>query len=178
MPLHTSPAEPVAFLCAVLAPADLQAPTVEELVEHFGPVRERSGLYPFAFTDYYEREMGGNLVKEIVSLGDPINPSLLAERKLRTIALEHSLSINGKGDFRRRVNVDPGLLSLGSLVLATTKSSGHRIAIAPSLYAEVTLLRQQGSYQPFPWTYEDYQVEPVKSFLECVRQRLRENRLS
>ena len=66
---------------------------------------------------------------------------------------------------QRRANIDPGLLSIESLVLATSKYSGHRICIAPQLYAELTLLYQKGRYQPFAWTYLDYQSETLQDFL-------------
>ena len=60
------------------------------------------------------------------------------------------------GELRRTVNIDPGLLSEESLVLATTKASGHRVAIATGLWAEVTLRFERGEYRPLPWTYPDY----------------------
>ncbi|HIL10568.1 MAG TPA: DUF4416 family protein, partial [Candidatus Latescibacteria bacterium] len=47
--------------------------------------------------------------------------------------------------------------------------SGHRICIAPQLYAELTLLYQKGCYQPLPWTYLDYQSETLQHFLLEIR---------
>ena len=74
----------------------------------------------------------------------------------------------------RRANIDPGLLSIESLVLATTKYAGHRVCIAPQLYAEVTLLYQRGRYRPLEWTYPDYQGDAVQRFLLDVRPWLLE----
>ena len=58
---------------------------------------------------------------------------------------------------------------LRALILATTKYAGHRICIAPQLYAEVTLLYQRRRYRPLEWTYPDYQGDAVQRFLLDVR---------
>ena len=65
-----------------------------------------------------------------------------------------------------------GLVSVESLVLATTKHAGHRIAIGSGIYAEVTLLFERGRYAPLPWTYADYRTEEVQSFLLAIRGEL------
>ncbi|MBT6631284.1 MAG: DUF4416 family protein, partial [Gemmatimonadetes bacterium] len=46
------------------------------------------------------------------------------------------------------------------------------IAIAPSLFAEVTLLFEKGEYRPLPWSYRDVQSAPVQTLLLRLRQRL------
>ncbi|HCL26983.1 MAG TPA: DUF4416 domain-containing protein [Candidatus Latescibacteria bacterium] len=169
MPLDLNDDRTVAFLCAVMAPgaaATLQA--IDELAAEFGDVRLCSPVYDFDMTSYYEAEMGPDLCKALVWLGPLVAPAELAQRKGSTITFERSRANVG----RRTVNVDPGLLSANSLVLATTKSSGHRICIAPSLWAEVTLLFEKGAYRPQPWTYRDYQREDVGAFLLSVRGAL------
>jgi hypothetical protein len=70
---------------------------------------------------------------------------------------------------RRRANIDPGLVTIESLVLASTKYSGHRICIGPGLYAETTLLFQKGQYRPLEWTYQDYRTEAAQAFLLAIR---------
>ena len=56
------------------------------------------------------------------------------------------------------------------VVLATTKYSGHRICIAPGLYAETTLLfTKQGECAPLQWTYPDYRRADVQDFLLSTR---------
>ena len=109
--------------------------------------------------------MGARLSKQLVCFAERIDPAELAAVKAQTMALERAMS---RGQCRR-ANIDPGLLSIENLVLATTKCAGHRICIAPQLYAEVTLLYQRGRYRPLEWTYPDYQGDAVQGFLLEVR---------
>lgn len=143
--------------------------TIAALTEEFGELRAQSQVYDFDMTSYYEEEMGSGLCKALAWFGPLVEPAELATRKHATIAFERARSVDGQ---RRRVNIDPGLLSVNSLVLATTKASGHRICIAPGLWAEVTLRYEKGAYRRQPWTYLDYQREDVGEFLLGVRRRL------
>lgn len=178
MPLDLKPGEPAAFLCAVMARgAEAVDEAVAALASRFGGVRGRSPTWAFDMSGYYEAEMGPGLAKGLVWLGDPIDPEKLAGRKRQSLAFERERAVEGAGgDLRRAVNVDPGLLSEESLVLATTKASGHRVAIGAGLWAEVTLRFERGEYRPLPWTYPDYQQPEVGEFLLGVRRRLRERR--
>ena len=179
MPLDLRPGEPAAFLCAVMAGgAEAVDEAVAELAARFGAVHARSPTWAFDMSGYYEAEMDPGLAKGLVWLGDPIDPERLAGRKRQSLALERERAVEGGGDLRRTVNVDPGLLSEESLVLATTKASGHRVAIGTGLWAEVTLRFERGEYRPLPWTYPDYRQPEVGAFLLGVRRRLRELRRS
>ena len=167
MPLDLCPDEPVAFLCAVTGPGpEATLGALEELATKFGDVRARGPLYDFDMTDYYAAEMGPGLSKTLAWFGPLLAPAQLAARKQATISFERARADDG----RRTVNVDPGLLSANSLVLAPTKASGHRICIAPGLWAEVTLRFEKGAYRPQPWTSLDYQREDVGGFLLEVRR--------
>ena len=178
MPLDLTPGEPAAFLCAVMARgAEAVDEAVAALAARFGAVQARSPVWAFDMSGYYEAEMGPGLAKGLVWLGDPIDPERLAGRKRQSLAFEREGAVEGAGgDLRRTVNVDPGLLSEESLVLATTKASGHRVAIGAGLWAEVTLRFERGEYRPLPWTYPDYRQPEVGEFLLEVRRRLRELR--
>ncbi|MYB72171.1 MAG: DUF4416 family protein [Gemmatimonadetes bacterium] len=166
MPIDLQPSTPAALVCAVLADsAETLAAAKERLAECFGPLRAASAIYDFDFTSYYEAEMGAGLCKQLVCFTERIDPAELAACKAQTMVLERAMRQGGC----RRANIDPGLLSIESLVLATTKYAGHRICIAPQLYAEVTLLYQRGGYRPLEWTYPDYQGDAVQRFLLDVR---------
>ena len=54
------------------------------------------------------------------------------------------------------MNLDPGCLSAGKVVLATTKNQQHRIYLGSGIYAEVALRYRDGRWQPWEWTYPDY----------------------
>ena len=170
MPIDLQPSTPVALVCAVLADsAETLADAKERLAECFGPLRAASATYDFDFTSYYEAEMGAGLCKQLVCFAERIDPAELTAAKMQTIALEKAMSRAASDGLHRRANIDPGLLSIESLILATTKYSGHRICIAPQLYAEVTLLYQRGRYRPLEWTYPDYRRDAVQCFLLAAR---------
>jgi len=159
------------------------------LAGEFGPVAERSATIPFDFTDYYESEMGPGLVRSWLGFAQPFPADRLADAKLTTVRLEQQLSAAGNpgtvpdcGARRRgvspgfrRVNLDPGLLSLHNLVLASTKDFAHRVYLRSGIHAEVTLIFRDGRYEPLPWTYPDYKTEACQEFLLRCRERLKLN---
>lgn len=122
------------------------------LEEAFGPVDYQSELLPFDHTDYYTPEFGPGLVRVILAFERLVGPGNLAAIKRQTNALEAEWLVEG----RRRVNIDPGYVSLSKLVLATTKNHAHRIYLADGIYGEVTLHYRDGAFRGFPWTYPDY----------------------
>jgi hypothetical protein len=170
MPIDLQPPTLVALICAITVDSDaICTRTKEALAVRFGPIRAHSAAYPFDFTSYYAEEMGAPLDKQLICFAKRIDPCQLPHIKLQTMELERELGKENAGRIHRRANIDPGLLSIESLVLATSKHSGHRICIAPSLYAETTLLYQKNRYRPQPWTYVDYQSDLVQDFLLEMR---------
>ena len=177
MPLALEPERPVLALCAVMARPRLLDGVAAELQNEIGPVGCRGPVYRFDYTSYYEEEMGGELCKQVLAFADLVPPHRLAELKGRTMEIERRLAHEDDGGgLRRRANIDPGLLSEGSLVLATAKYGRHRIAVAPGLYAEITLLFERGRYRPQPWTYADYRSGEMQAFLLGLRRGLLERR--
>ena len=173
MPIDLLPVEPVILLCAVTADSES---TLEQARKNLslclGPIDRQTPVYPFTYTQYYASEMGAGLIKQVLSFAGRRDPAELSDVKSRTIKLEKEMGRYEVGLFRRRANLDPGVVSIESLVLATTKYSGHRICIAPALYAEVTLLFRKGCYRPLEWTYPDYRSEEVQRFLLAIRAEL------
>jgi hypothetical protein len=144
---------------------DLKEEALGSAEEVFGPVLLRQPPFPFDHTDYYAPEMGAPLYKQLVVFERLLPPADLAETKLITNHLEAGFT---RGN-RRRVNLDPGLLELGRVVLASTKDCAHRIYLGKGIFGEVTLLYQKGSYQPLPWTYSDWRSPENLSFLNSAR---------
>jgi hypothetical protein len=139
------------------------------LAEGFGAMTVKSPEIPFTFTDYYEKEMGPNLVRQWVGFQGLVESEQLADFKTTTRSLEKRfLGPNGK----RRVNLDPGLLSLHNFVLASTKGFAHRIYLRGGIYADLALIFQSGKFQPLAWTYPDYQTPVCQEFLMRCRKEL------
>ena len=177
MPIVEQPVESVALVFAVLChDASQLSRTSMQLEDLFGNIQTRSEVFPFDFSTYYSEEMGDGLIKQLLRITAPVDPAVLYDIKRRTMQLERELAESTRGALRRRANVDPGLVSVESLVLATTKYSGHRICIGPGLFAETTLLFQKGRCQPMQWTYPDYKTPVVQNFLLNVRGGLLQRR--
>ncbi|MCX7731545.1 MAG: DUF4416 family protein [candidate division WOR-3 bacterium] len=162
--------KPARLLIAVLARQPELINTAEpELISAFGPILLRSPVINWNFSRYYEPEMGPDLVRQWLLFQPPVLPYQLSQLKDKTMEIEDRFrDENGN----RRLNLDPGILTLHNLVLATTKDYSHRIALTPELYAEVTLIFHQGNYQPLPWTYPDYKTETCLNFLSACRRTL------
>ncbi len=144
---------PVKLIASIFSGDEmLLAVAREALAKHFGPMDRQSNVFPFDHTTYYAPEFGEGLVRQVVAFRDLIPPDSLAEIKRATNELEMTWTV----DRRRRVNLDPGYVSLSKLVLATTKNYSHRIYLGQGIYAEVTLHYEQGAFHSWEWTYPDY----------------------
>jgi hypothetical protein len=156
--------------------ADALARARERLEAAHGPVALAGPVFAFTQTAYYEASMGPGLQKQLLAFRDLVAPDRLAEIKLHANALERELA--GAYPEARPVNIDPGVLTLGKFLLATTKDQAHRVYLRDGIYAEVTLRFQAGAYEPWPWTYADYRQPAVLAFLKDARayyqKRLRE----
>ncbi len=131
----------------------------------FGPLRAATAPAPFKLTSYYEPEMGAALTRWYCVFRTLVPPGALASIKRRTNALEQASAVDG----RRTLNLDPGLLTAHSLILASGKNFSHRIYLRDGIYAEVTLLVRGGHLDELPWTYPDYRQAPVRAFFDEQR---------
>lgn len=145
----------------------------KQLENCFGPVDLASVPFSFTQTAYYERTMGLGLAKQFLCFRDLVEPDRLADFKQRTNELEKALASSGDYSERRPLNLDPGLLTLGKFMLATTKDQGHRLYLRDGIFAEVTLHYQYGVWEPWPWTYADYREDGVREFLREARELYR-----
>lgn len=129
---------------------------VEKVLSNkFGPIDFSSATLAFTFTSYYNQEMGEHLKRKFISLERLIKPDSLSDIKLFTNKLEAKFSNNNK----RRINIDPGYISSGKLVLASTKDYSHRIYLKNGIFAETTLFYENNSFNPMKWTYPDYRTK-------------------
>jgi len=170
--------EPVILFCGLIAAGEaVLHRALEPLRARFGGILLRSAILPFDFTDYYESEMGGGLVRQFVAFEEEIDPGCLAAIKLETNRLEQQLAEEaGNVSQRRTVNLDPGYVTPDKVVLATTKNYAHRIYLSNGIYAEVTLNFGKGTVRTFEWTYPDYRTAMAAEFFLAVRRRVLEKR--
>ena len=147
---------------------------MEILVGEFGEIEDMSEEFSFSgeFSTYYDEEIGGEGMRRIYSFRELVDPSRQAEIKTRTNEIEAQFSVDGN----RRINLDPGFINHGRLMLPTTKETGFRVPLSDGIYTELTLFWARGGWQKFPWTYRDYQSERVQTFITKVRKKYLEQR--
>ncbi len=140
------------------------------LTDKFGEIEDISEEYSFSddFSSYYDDELGGKGKRIIYSFKETVDPELQAEIKEYTNEIENR--------YTRRINLDPGFINTGRLLLATTKPIGHRIPLKRGIYTELTLFWARGKWQKLPWTYRDYQSERVQKFITRVRAKYLKDR--
>ena len=169
---HEDCYQPHKLIVGVLLASDADLMSVADRLEAvFGTPDLRSDPLPFDFTDYYDHEMGPAIRRQFVSFAELVDPGRLADLKRRSNGVEAEFA---RVDGMRRANLDPGILSLSRLILATTKPSGHRIPIGQGMHAEITLLFVHGHYRPLEWTYPDFRSGAYDEFLLTVRTRYHE----
>lgn len=146
------------------------------LLREFGYIDYESRLIAFNYTSYYTKEMGEPLQRQFISFKKLISPEKLAKIKLITNSLEKKLSITKGAVTHRQVNLDPGYISDSKLMLASTKDYFHRIYLNHGIYAEITLFWKNNTFQPFEWTYRDYQTKEYIDILNYVRNAFMKER--
>lgn len=143
-------------------PADV----VARLEAPFGKVSFLTTPMPFSFTDYYTAEMGSPLMRVIAAFSALVPRDCLVSVKSVTNELEDAYRIGGK----RRVNLDPGILTLENVCLATTKPHAHRIYLGSGIWAEVTLIYKEDTYRALSWTYPDYASQDYINIFNTLRR--------
>jgi hypothetical protein len=144
-----------------------------QLEGRYGPIARQSLRFRFSETDYYEPTMGSDLLKQFFAFAQLVDPEQLATIKHQTNALETAYQDLGRHPVSRPLNLDPGYLDEGKLVLASTKDHAHRLYLGRGIYGEVTLRYEVGRFLPWPWTYPDYRRPDYHAFFADARAALR-----
>jgi hypothetical protein len=148
------PPEPALLFMGILyADPGILNRSKEILKNIFNDILFESPPMPWEYSFYYREEFGRLIYRQFLFFRNLIDPGTLADIKIKTNEIEDSLSSYGK----RRINLDPGYLTLSQVVLASTKNYAHRIYLSKGIYAEVTLVYQNKTFQPHLFTYRDYQ---------------------
>jgi len=162
------PPDPVKFISSIFSSEmDDLAAAVRRLSEEVGHIDYISELLPFDYTDYYEEEMGAPLFRRFISFDELMDPGDLSRIKVFTNTIENQTISKGK----RRVNIDPGYISEAHLILATGKKYTHRPYIGNGVYADVTLIYRDHTFQTLEWTYPDYAGKTITEMLIRMRKK-------
>jgi hypothetical protein len=168
-----SPPSPALLLLAAFSRHDeALAWARDRAAEALGPVALESPTFAFCETDYYKPTMGPGLKKVFWAFEGLVDPARLVEVKLQTNAWEKEYAGLGRHEEPRPLNLDPGYVALGKLVLASTKDFCHRIYLDRGIYAEVTLFYKHGRWEHHPWTFADYRRADYQEFFSQCRDYL------
>ncbi|MFO7726760.1 MAG: DUF4416 family protein [Desulfonatronovibrio sp.] len=140
---------------------------LDSLEQKFGRADYLTNMIPFTETSYYNRELGTPVSRRLLTFTPLVELDSLANLKLITNSLEESFRKAGNRIF----NLDPGLLTLERLVLATGKNFTHRVYLSRGIWADLTLIFQRGDWQNLDWTFPDYSSEKIKTHLRTIRSR-------
>jgi hypothetical protein len=156
------------FMSLIASEDELLHQGVKDLCLAFGEVDFTSEKLPFHFTDYYAEEMGEDLFRRFMTFKNLIPIPLLPDIKQTTNRFEERYA-DPIGN--RRINIDPGYICLEHVILATTKGYAHRPYLRDGIYADLTLIYRNRSFQPLEWTYPDYRQEGVIGLFNRFRKR-------
>lgn len=138
------------------------------LTGKFGAEEEAMPAIPFTWTRYYADELGESPWRSFISYESLIDREELVDIKRFTNDLEQTLAVGQV----RKINLDPGYLTLGQFFLATTKDQRHRVYVRDGIFVEPTLYFQDGNFFPFEWTYRDYRSEEYRQYFLAARMKL------
>lgn len=168
VPHEPAPGKPV---LSVLAAPDWWArrwPGLRsELLRLLGPVDYESVPLAFDHTSYYDEELGTPLSRRLLGFARLLPLDGLMDLKLATNGMERA---EARADGSRRVNLDPGFITLERLVLASGKNFSHRVYLGCGIWADLTLVYHRGGgWVDLPWTFPDYARSDMKRRLTELR---------
>jgi hypothetical protein len=143
------------FIGALYSDPEIFVASQKILEKTFGESLLVSPPLPWDYSVHYRDELGSPIKRQFIFFKNLFDTGTLADIKISTNSIEDSFSVNGK----RRVNLDPGYITLAKIVLASTKNYSHRINLGKGIYGEITLLyiEKEGTFKKHLFTYRDYQ---------------------
>lgn len=160
---------PVKLIVSVIfSPEDLLPSVGMDLADLFGQIDFVSERFSFDYTSYYEKEMGKDLSRIFIAFGSFLARDALPSVKKKTNKLEQKYSDPfGK----RKINLDPGILTLNNFTLATGKDFSHRLYLGDGIYGDLTLFFRAKTFVALQWTFPDYASNNVIQLFNGLRKR-------
>ncbi len=161
--------EAVIFVGSLFSSPEVFAAVVPVLRRRFGDTLYEGPSLPWNYSSYYDEEFGKPLFRNFMFFDAVVDPLCLADAKRATTEVEDEFSTEGK----RRVNLDPGYLTLAKVVLASGKNYSHRICLAKGVFCELELFYEKGKFNPLPYTYFDYRDKAFLRIFTDARKLLK-----
>jgi hypothetical protein len=157
-------------VCSCLAADPDLLPSVRDaLTAEFGPIALSSEPFDFDTSDYYREEMGERLRRTWFCFRELCRPERLVEARHLTGRVEADLAEAG----RRRVNLDPGYLDLGKLVLASLKEAPDKIYLGQGVWAHTCLRFRFGGFTAPDHSFPDFRDGRFDAFMLEARELYR-----
>lgn len=135
------------------------------LIKKYGEIDFRTLNIPFNHTGYYD-EIGTGLYRVFFSFKKLIPRDEIAAVKLFTNKIEKKIS----GKDKRRINIDPGYLTLSNVFLASCKEYFHRAYVGKGIYLENEYRYVGKKFEFWDWTYPDYKKFEYLDFFYQIRK--------
>lgn len=161
---------PAQLILSVLSGPEhgLDQELLDPLTARLGRLDYTSQPLAFTETSYYDQELGRPISRWILGFETLVPTEELVQVKLFTNELEHRFS---RANTTRVFNLDPGLISLERLVLASGKNFSHRLHLGQGIWGDLTLIFQNKDWQVLPWTFPDYAGVVLREILTELRNR-------
>jgi hypothetical protein len=159
------------FVALLSSEIDLLSAVETDLSAVLGDIDGRSETLPWTVSRFYEKELGTGLLRRFLSFAPLLSPEVLADIKLATQKVESRYRRAPCETGGRRINLDPGYLEAGKVVLASAKNASQRIYLRGGIFAEATLLYHDGAFHGCAYTYPDYLWPEALRFLTTCRAR-------
>jgi hypothetical protein len=137
---------------------------IEILRKSFGSIDTISDKFSFFHTEYYS-EIGNNLFRIFISFENLINRDEISSIKLLTNDIELKYSENEI----RKINIDPGYMTLSNVFLASCKDFYHRVYIGNGVFIENEYQYTDGNFKFWEWTYPDYRQKEYTDYFMLIR---------
>lgn len=162
---------PVLVIISIISLEDKRKESTRILLEsRFGKAELESSLYPFDLSDYYEKEMGSSLSRRWYCFSKLWDASELVEWKCFCESIENGY-LDRKGN--RAVNIDPGYLDYGKLVLASFKSAPDKIYMGRGVWAHTCLRYGRGLFTAPDHSFPDFKDGRFNDFMLEARRLYR-----
>ena len=162
-----APITPVKLFVGVLFLDEIKLEEArKEMIIRLGKIDYESPIFPFDITNYYNDEMGDNILRKFYSFEQLISPEEIITIKHFTNDLEQKLAIDNK----RHINLDPGYMDYHKIILASFKEGAPKIYLGKGIWADPTLWYSKGQFHPYSWGDPDYRAEVYNDVLVHIRE--------
>lgn len=157
------------IISVIYSSMDALADALSSLEKKFGKIQYETLEVKCEQAPLYAEEMGDQLLRRFFSFEKEISRDALPSIKSICYKTEAQFSDHVDGYHFRTVNLDPGLLTPTTLIMASHKEESHKIYIKDGVYANIVMIHAHGGFCRLPWTETDYCDEETIAFLDRVK---------